>query len=148
MSRPQTFRLMLVLLLFAALFGGSVQAAQTTLTIYFQWGGTVMDTLTRAVAIFEEENPDIRVVTVPACIDCGSGYEQLLVAIAGGAPPDLVTLSGTYYLEMAEAGLIEPLTEYLNRSPVDWQSKYHPELWETRIISGEVYGIPAFSTLR
>jgi len=120
-----------------------VHSAETTLTIFFQWGN-VIDTLNRAVAIFEEENPDIRVITVPACIDCGSGYEQLLVAIAGGAPPDLVTLSGTYYVEMAEGGLLEPLTEYLSKSTTDWRSKYHPELWESQMIRGEVYGIPAF----
>lgn len=147
MGRARTSRrplYFLTTILFSALLAVPVHGAEkTTLTVYFQWGN-VIDTLNRAVEIFEAENPDIDVITVPACIDCGSGYEQLLVAIAGGAPPDLVTLSGTYYLEMVEAGLIEPLTEYLNKSEIDWQSKYHPALWESRIVRGEVYGIPAF----
>lgn len=133
----------LIIMLFSVVSGVTVYAAETTLTVYFQWGN-VIDTLNRAVELFEAENPDIRVVTVPACIDCGTGYEQLLVAIAGGAPPDLVTLAGTYYVEMAEGGLIEPLTDYLNKSTLDWQSKYHPQLWETRLVRGEIYGIPAF----
>ncbi len=80
MGRARTSRrplYFLTTILFSALLAVPVHGAEkTTLTVYFQWGN-VIDTLNRAVEIFEAENPDIDVITVPACIDCGSGYEQL-----------------------------------------------------------------------
>ncbi len=116
-------------------------SAKTQLTIYFQWE-PALETLQQAVDLYESRNPGVDVQIVPACIDCGSGYEKLITAIAAGTPPDLVTLSGSYYVEMARKGFLEPLGRYL--AVTDWRTKYHPALWETGMIDGEVYGLPAF----
>lgn len=116
-------------------------ASPKILTIYFQWSPSA-ETLKKAAEIFEKRNPDIKVDIIPTCIDCGTGYEKLITAIAAGTPPDLVTLSGSYYVEMAQKGMLEPLSRYI--AGTDWRTKYQPALWNTRVLDGEIYGLPAF----
>ena len=80
-----------------AVYGRSIDVAKAE---------TECGILTTTINRFEAENPDIRVkINVVAW----PGYPQLAAQIAGGDPPDVVTMHQSVISDYQGRGLLEPL---------------------------------------
>ncbi|WP_407563702.1 ABC transporter substrate-binding protein [Streptomyces sp. 184] len=98
--------------------------------------------LQKAVALWNEQNPDVRVdvQTVPA--NTSGGYQKMHASLTAGDPPDLAQVE---YYALPEFMLVNGLTdlsEYgadeLKDAYVDWQ-------WQQGVFAGRTYAIPQAS---
>ncbi|AUS79595.1 hypothetical protein C1701_15970 [Actinoalloteichus sp. AHMU CJ021] len=92
--------------------GGTNDGGDGDVTIRFTWWGS--DDRARlteeAVALFEERNPGIDVVTSYSAFD---GYfEKLATETAGGNPPDVIQMDYAYLREYADRGVLADLNEF------------------------------------
>jgi multiple sugar transport system substrate-binding protein len=73
-------------------------------------------------------------------ISSGDYYTKLLLALQGGDPPDVTHVGGDRIGELADAGYIEPLDNYL-KSWDDW--KFYPDaIKKGATYKGKVWAIP------
>lgn len=128
--------------------GEKVGAARTTTATRRRPGQKVTLTfwtwvpLQKAVALWNKQNPDVRVdvQTVPA--NTSGGYQKMHSALTAGDPPDLAQVE---YYALPEFMLVNGLTnlsEYgadeLKGAYVDWQ-------WQQGVFAGKTYAIPQAS---
>lgn len=125
-------RMFLALTLALALLAQPV-AGQTVIT-YSAWGNTdeiaVEERLIRA---FEAAHPDIKVELI---VPVGSYSENLLVWVAGGTVPDVVTLNRNSYAQFAE--VMQPY----DPAGVDTSVYVSPALFEALNYNGNQIGLP------
>lgn len=127
----------------ALLMVGSFAVAQTKITLWHTWGtGTYRSTaMDEMVAAFERTNPHIKVEVVPNTgKNSEEAKEKFVVAATGGAPPDVIILSGLN-TEWADNGLVQPLTSYFARDGIG-PSFLFPGVWEAMQYEGEAWGPP------
>ncbi len=123
-----------LLLIVLALASGSVASEEKiTLTVWSDWS-QALDVFQELAAIYMERNPHVEVIW-----EYAHGKDRLVVSILGGTAPDIVCFG--LPVDLIEAGMIEPLDEYLKDSPLLGDI---PEvLWSTTMYQGKTYGIPA-----
>lgn len=67
--------------------------------------------------------------------------QKIIVAIAGGDPPDLVGLAVPQIASMADKNAILPLDEYAKKAGIT-REHYIPFMWDMCIHRGKLYGLP------
>lgn len=86
---------------------------------------------------FEAKYPGVRVEY--QYVDWGA--DPILIAIAAGNPPDATIASIAYALDLYEQGVLRPLTEYWERSPVR-EYRFFPSSQVYNRSKGEIFGAP------
>ncbi len=103
------------------------------------WGFGVEETNPLAFArvnAFKEAFPAIKLEIVPEFDD-----QKLLTAAASGQVPDLLWLDRFAFASWAARGVLQPLTELIQRDSFDTSRFYEAALQEASY-EGQVYGIP------
>lgn len=122
---------------------GSSGGSGGTQTIRFVWWGNQdrADATNKAVALFEQQNPNIKVVTE------FSGYsaytQKLTTEVAGGGAPDLIQLDRPTFGQYAHRHVLASLGGY--GSALD-TSKIPANLLSGGSVDGQQYAIPGGQT--
>ena len=146
MKKHTLLSLVVVLLAASMLFGAGVQeqkAAEADKTVleFWTWRPEDVDFYNAQIAIFEEANPDIKVVQTA---HKNTEYNTILAAaLSGGAGPDV--FQGRAYgglATFADSGFLEPLESWMPEL-----KNYSPTalLGATSPTDGKIYGSPAVS---
>lgn len=94
----------------------------------------------RLIDEFNKANPNINVKAITA--KAGKFHEKLIVAIAGGVPPDLADITCEEVVNWAINGAIQPLTKFLERDGIDPAETWFPYSINTNYWKGELYEVP------
>lgn len=110
-------------------------------TIKFAWWGSQerADKTNKAVELFMEKNPDIKVET--SFYPFESYYENLSIAASAGNMPDVFQGFVGGNTDLMEANLIEPLDEYVDNGLIN-VSDISEVLIESAKLDDKLYGIP------
>ncbi|MCC5874619.1 MAG: extracellular solute-binding protein [Candidatus Sumerlaeia bacterium] len=105
----------------------------------------VLEYIQQRLVLFQEENPDIHVEYTR--LSWGKGGERLDIAAFAGRPPDLA--GATLNLKYVEAGLLQPLDEYIDEpipgmEGMSWRDDIHPEILADMQWDGQTWGMPWF----
>jgi len=95
---------------------------------------------------FEQENPGVKVIT--QAIPWDAAHEKLLTSVVGKLPPDLCQMGTTWMAEFSTLKSLEPLEEFVARSPTVKKEKFFEGSWNTAVIQESVYGIPWYVDTR
>lgn len=87
-----------------------------------------------------EQNPDYPIQSIMLVWD--DYYTKLQTAVATGNGPDLGVSHVSKLYELAETGVIEPLTPYLDELGIDLSDYYTQASIDAVTIDGDVYAIP------
>ncbi len=118
-----------------AVYGRSIDVAKAE---------TECGILTTIINRFQAENPDIRVkINVVAW----PGYAQLAAQIAGGDPPDLVTMHQSVISDYQGRGLLEPLDASFKAAGIA-NAQLTPAARAGIVKAGHPYGLPIDSVGR
>ena len=85
---------------------------------------------------FNQANPDIDLEIIP--VDWDKLHDKLVVAIAGGRPPDLSVIGTRWLLEYLDIGVAEPIEKHLSKELLD---NIEPGAMEARI-NNVLYALP------
>ncbi|MDL2229553.1 sugar ABC transporter substrate-binding protein [Treponema sp. OttesenSCG-928-L16] len=146
MKRNLFFLMGIVSLLSINMFvfaGGNAESNAKPVEIrfsYWRLGTEPQGTLMKEIiADFENKNPGIKVITEATPL--GEVSNQLTIQSLGGDPPDVVIMPFQQVPKFVEMGVIQPLTEFLEKSP-GFLEGFYDYLTPLGIIDGVVYGIP------
>ena len=108
-------------------------------TIRFAWWGNPdrAEVTNRAVDMFEQKNPDIKVETSFA--EFNAYFQKLATEIAGGAAPDVLQMDYRYVREYGDRNTLADLND--GASKVD-TSGVTQQLLSGGTVNGKLYGIP------
>ena len=142
-SLARRLRLSLLVGLVACLSLTHAARAQETLTVYLWRAWT--QTTSGALGIwfdgvkqeFEAKYPEVKVEY--QYVDFGA--DPILLAIAGGNPPDVTIASIAYALDLYDRGVLRSLNEYWEKSPVR-EYTFFPSSRIYNNRNGEVFGVP------
>jgi multiple sugar transport system substrate-binding protein len=129
----------LSLVLGSAVACGSDDGAGGQTTIRFDWWGNPdrAAVTERAVDLFEQKNPDIKVETSYA--EFNAYFQKLATQIAGGGAPDVLQMDYRYVREYADRNVLAPLDK--GEAAVD-TSGVTAQLLSGGTVNGTLYGIP------
>lgn len=132
-----TITLLLLLMISTVLF------AQTTVTFYDPnpAGSVYSEIRKELIAEFEEANPDIVIEHVNAT-SYADLDQKMLVAWAGGIPPNVVILEQSSWPAVVYQGMIEPLDGYIANDPSIELDDIYPGILEHVTLNDNVWGIP------
>jgi multiple sugar transport system substrate-binding protein len=144
-GRPSVVARAIALTALAAIVGasgacGSDQTpADGPVTIRFAWWGNPdrAEVTNRAVDLFEQKNPNIKVETSFA--EFNAYFQKLATEIAGGAAPDVLQMDYRYVREYADRNTLADLND--GQSKVD-TSGVTQQLLSGGTVGGKLYGIP------
>lgn len=116
----------------------STAAAQTEVTFWYAWGGEEGAALERLIAEFNasQSATSVRGSFVPI----GDG-ERILATLAGGTPPELVTIWDWMVVPLGAGGALHALDDALAAAGVT-EDDYLPGIWEYGSYRGAKYGLP------
>ncbi len=98
-------------------------------------GGQTLDGLKAVVEEFTKLHPDVKVEMLQQSADA------VKVAVAGGAPPDVVFVDGPLVSSWAVAGIIQPLTRFIQRDKIQ-KKDFIPPSWRQNEWAGDVWAMP------
>lgn len=113
-------------------------ADPVTITFWHTWTADWEKTINDAVAVFEQQNPGIKVDALPVP---GVSNEKFMAAVAGGDAPDVFKTNGRY-AAWAFNDSIMPLDDYIAKNAPDIMKWMYPSVAESCKVNGKVYGIP------
>ncbi len=118
----------------------SAAEKEDPVTIRFAWWGGQdrADKTNKAVELFMEQNPDIKVET--SFFPFESYYENITIAASAGNMPDVFQGFVGGNADLMEANLVEPLDSYIEDGTIDL-SDVSEGLKESAKIDGQTYGI-------
>lgn len=145
MIRPNARRLLISLALITAMFftlvGTSFAKETITIFLWKAWAQTSAGTLGNwfdgIKEEYEEKYPDVEVEY--QYVDWGA--DPILIAVAGGNAPDATIASIAYALDLYDRGVLRPLTDYWEKSPVQNYS-FFPSSQTYNNRNGEIFGAP------
>ncbi|MGE4585541.1 MAG: ABC transporter substrate-binding protein [Sphaerochaeta sp.] len=146
MRKHMLIGLLLVLMVTGSLFSAGVQEQQTTQSAkttleFWTWRPEDVDFYAKQIALFEQANPDIKVVQTA---QKNTEYNTILAAaLSGGAGPDV--FQGRAYgglATFADSGFLEPLESWM---PELKNYSATALLGATSPTDGKIYGSPAVS---
>jgi ABC-type glycerol-3-phosphate transport system substrate-binding protein len=99
---------------------------------------------TELLPAFEKQNPDIKVELTTA--NWTTRPNKMLVEMAAGVGPDIVSTGAANPPIEAAQGLLMPIDKYL----AQWKGRdrIQPGLWENQRYDGKTYGVPQYVDLR
>lgn len=132
----------LVLLSNNFIFGGG--QTQEAVTINFlSWGfgeGGTREAYTHIIEVFEEHNPNIKVIAQPVS---SQDYEaKMMSSVIAGNPPDIAEPTLHWIGAIMATGKVFPLNDYIDKALYDDVFKVG---WDTSVdFQGKIYGIPFY----
>ena len=118
---------------------GAHDPGSVELDLHMHWWGTqVQEAIDQALRRFEALNPGIKVNKLVG------GPDAVEVQVLGGAPPDVTHVSMSRVARWADAGLLMPLDDELQRSGIF--NAVHPGYWPIFQHKGRTYAVPALET--
>ncbi len=126
------------LLVLAVVLGFGVAAAQTTITYWQYFFATRVDAMDQLIALFEAENPDVKVVHETFPYD---GYPaQVAASIPAGQGPDVAQLFYGWLPTWARSGYVVPLpAEHFDAAELDGN---FASVVQAAKYDGTWYGLP------
>jgi len=126
------------LLAVAALTALSTATAQTPVTFWYAWGGTEGEVL---VGLIDEFNASQTAINVRGSfVPIGDG-ERILASLAGGVPPDLLTVWDWMVVPLGSSGALRELSPDLSAAGIS-ADDYLPGIWDYGAYRGAKYGLP------
>ncbi len=111
----------------------------------FQWTEPTYGAFLKELkAEYEKQNPGSTVKDT--FIPFASFADQMFVDISSGNPPDVLTAFDPDFKRYIEAGLLEPLNDYLEAAGIKLDDFIAPE--QLAVKDGKIYGIPFASNPR
>ncbi len=113
--------------------------AKVTLTFY-NWASAEEVTrknIEKIIAKFQTDNPGVTIKNVP--YGFGEIQNQIIIAITGGNPPDVVQQSSNMPFELAGMGALEPLDGYVTKEYLADNTKAN---LDAATYQGKLYAIP------
>ena len=134
----------------AALGPGLLAAAGCTAgadgPLHFWAKGREGEVAAELIGDFEREHPGLRVRIEQ--LPWTAAHEKLLTAFAGDATPDLAQMGNTWLPEMAALGALEPLDDWLARTPAIPAADHFEGIWATNRMGGVQVGVPWYVDTR
>jgi multiple sugar transport system substrate-binding protein len=119
-------------------WSAAVAAASSEVTFWYAWGGSEGAALQ---ALVDEYNASQDAVQVRSSfVPIGDG-ERILATLAGGAPPDLITVWDWMVVPLGASGALLELDAALAEAGVV-EADYLPGIWEYGSYRGAKYGLP------
>jgi ABC-type glycerol-3-phosphate transport system substrate-binding protein len=122
----------------AALGPLSSASAQTEITFWYAWGadeGAALEAL-----ITEYNESQTAVVVRGSFVPIGDG-ERILASLAGGVPPDLLTVWDWMVVPLGSSGALRELSADLTAAGITTDD-YLPGIWDYGAYRGAKYGLP------
>lgn len=94
-------------------------------------------TINECIAIFEEQNPNIKIENIP--VPFGQISQQAVTMAAGGNPADIIQQEAWMPYELAGMGELENLENY---APKEYLDKVWPSTLEASRYNGELIAVP------
>ena len=94
----------------------------------------------KAVEDLKKKYPDIEVEVQRFKMPPGQFFDKLILALASGEGPDVIHVPGDRIPQLASAGFIIPLDDYVEKWP-DWNN-FFESVREASKYNGHVYAIP------
>jgi multiple sugar transport system substrate-binding protein len=139
------FAVLAVLLVTAAGCGGSSSSSSGGVTNIVLWHGYV-DTEGKAmktmVAEFNASHPKIH-VTAQFYGNSDYALQKVLTSIAGGKPPDIAYLYGSWAANIAQSPKVLDLNSYIKDDPSFHWNDFWPSEREVATVDGRIVGVPA-----
>ncbi|MBX3142605.1 MAG: ABC transporter substrate-binding protein [Trueperaceae bacterium] len=126
----------MVALLTAQMFGTVL--AQTEVTFWYAWGGAEGVALEELITEFNASQSAISVRG--SFVPIGDG-ERILATLAGGTPPELVTIWDWMVVPLGAGGALSELSGALEAAGVT-ADDYLPGIWDYGAYRGAKYGLP------
>lgn len=130
--------LLVVLLAFGVLVSQAPVSAQEVTLTFWSWRTEDIDAYEQFIAVFERENPGIRVRFIPYR---NTEYNTILsTALQAGSGPDIIHLRAYGGMEpLANAGFLMPLDD-----KIDELKNFSPDVLAgaTNRADGRIYGVP------
>ena len=148
-SRRSALRIGGTVLAGAAMLGCSDGDNRQVVTVFSPMGELKNRALARQIDRFMALQDDIRVELISVPWD--QAHSKLLIMIAGGNPPDVITATGQWMAEFRSMGAIKDLTAWYqswpNRDTFTRTGLLRCES-STAIQNGRIYGLPLELTTR
>lgn len=112
-------------------------------TVITYWDRHSGHEYTARAAIIEEFNlvqDEVYVRSVP--IGYNALMEKTLTAIAGGVPPDVLSLDGGILMQLAPHHLFLPLEDFMASVPFLQEQQFFPHTWRMVKSDGHIWAIP------
>jgi len=143
-SGRRTPRVLVLLLL--TLLSCVRSSRQAVVNIEF-WGlGREGEVVAELLPQFHRENPNIRVDVQQ--IPWTAAHEKILTAHVGNSLPDVAQAGNTWIPELVAVRAVEPLDARVAQSKSVVHSDYFPGIWDTNVVSGQLYGVPWYVDTR
>lgn len=121
--------------------GAAAPASEVTTISFMGWGGVGEDEgVKSAIAVFEEETPDIKVTW----LHTPENYaEKFMANVAAGTPPDTAFIGSDVFRTYIRDGLLLDISDYLELDPLLGAEDYfiQPQESERSTVDGRWYGI-------
>ena len=114
-------------------------AKQTTLT-FFNWASAEEVTrknIEKIITKFQTDNPGVTIKNVP--YGFGEIQNQIIIAITGGNPPDVMQVSSNMPFELAGMSALEPLDSYVTK---EYLADNTPANLQAATYQDKLYAIP------
>lgn len=118
---------------------GEVAAETTTIRFWNVWGAAREELINQIAANFEGEYPGVDIENLVQPFE--NRAENLFAAIASSQPPEVLMASRAEILQMADEGLILPITSYVESAGIDLSAFYDSEIGNFNY-KGELYSMP------
>ncbi len=137
------YSLVLVTLL-VLLLAGTAAAEVVELRIWAWLPGSVNgDIFAKYLDEFHATHPNIRVT-----VERGSSEQQLVVAYAAGAAPDLTQGVGPWATSLGPKGILLPLDDFIDGPNGFPRKDFIDDLWSFSVVNGKTYQLAADSNER
>lgn len=138
--RSKLFVLVAVLLLALAVVGGAGAQEQTTIRVMTFFAYDNPEVEQAVVDAFEAAHPDINVeIELTPYSDIFTKYQ---VQLAGGTPPDVISMNFEQLRSFASRGALAPLTDHVAQDELDL-GIYYDNTVDMHTVDGVLYGLPA-----
>ena len=116
----------------------AIQQGRTVITYWNRAQGHEFEMHSQLVREFNEGQDQIYVHS----ISVGWRIEKLLTAISSGAPPDVCSMDGQAFSQLAPQGCFIPLDDWMATQPNMAEADFFPHMYDGARMNGRIYAIP------
>jgi multiple sugar transport system substrate-binding protein len=125
----------------AACGSGSVATGDSkSIQVWEGWTGVEAKTFAHLLVQYNKAHPGVKVTSL--FVNNDNTLQKVQTAVAGGAPPDIAYLYGSWAPNIAKISSVVKLTNVVKQSSVNWDDFFVGER-EAATVDGQVIGIPA-----
>jgi multiple sugar transport system substrate-binding protein len=125
----------------AACGSGSVATGDSkSIQIWEGYTGVEAKVFAKMITAYEKSHPGVKVNTL--YVNSDNTLQKVQTAVAGGAPPDIAYLYGSWAPNVAKISSVVTLTNVVKRPSVNWNDFWVGER-DVATVNGRVIGMPA-----